>query len=346
MDKPLVIGGYDIPMASRSTVSLPIPQLYTNTPMEMPVHVIRGNKEGARLFVCAAIHGDELNGVEVIRRLLKQSVLKRIKGTLLAIPIVNVYGVIQHSRYLPDRRDLNRMFPGSERGSLAARLAYLFMNEIIENCTHGIDIHTGGLHRSNIPQVRADLEDTETQKLARAFGAPLMLNARLRDGSLRTAACEQQMPMLVYEAGEALRFDELSIRVGVRGVLNVMRALGMLPAKKSREKKFAESFLAYSSSWVRAPTSGALLEVKTLGASVQEGDILGVIANPYSASETEIVAHKGGLIIGKTHIPLVNEGDAIVHIARFEEDETNSGSDSPDLELDLNQIEEDALVVT
>ena len=180
MSTPFVIAEKSIPARSRVLIELPLPPLYTHTPLSLPVHVIRGAKDGPRLFVSAAIHGDELNGTEIIRRLLKQPVLKRIRGTLVAVPIVNIYGLLHHSRYLPDRRDLNRSFPGSDKGSLAARLAHIFMTEIVDNCTHGIDLHTGAIHRSNLPQIRANLDDEETARLANDFGVPVLFNANLQ----------------------------------------------------------------------------------------------------------------------------------------------------------------------
>lgn len=318
MGERLIIGGKTIPLRTRVTVDLPLPQLYTHTPMTMPVHVVRGKEEGPRLFVCAAIHGDELNGVEIIRRLLKRPTLSRLRGTLIAIPIVNVFGVIHNSRYLPDRRDLNRVFPGSERGSLAARLAHLFMREIVENCTHGVDVHTAAIHRANLPQVRAKLDHEPTAALARAFGVPVLLNSDLRDGSLREAAAERGMPLLLYEAGEALRFDEFSIRVGVQGVLNVMRTLRMLPARRRAARRLREPFVARSSSWVRAPQSGVFRAVTPLGARVKKGDVVGIISDPFGEAETEVQAHSGGVVIGRVNMPLVHAGEALFHIARFE----------------------------
>ncbi len=317
MSAKIEIAGEIIKPGTRTTLDLPIPQLYTHTPMEMPVHVVRGKKDGPCLFVCAAIHGDELNGVEIIRRLMKQSNLKRIHGTLIAIPIVNVYGVIHHSRYLPDRRDLNRSFPGSEKGSLASRLAHLLMTDVIANATHAIDLHTGALHRSNVPQIRADLEDNDTKALASAFGVPVIINSKLRDGSLREAACDLGIPIMIYEAGEALRFNEVCIRAGLRGINNVMSTLGMLPTKRSRRTS-KKQFMAQSSTWVRAPISGVLLNNTTLGSTVKEGDSLGAVADPFGQTQVEITATASGVVIGRTHLPLVNEGDAVIHIARFE----------------------------
>ncbi|MGC1954824.1 MAG: succinylglutamate desuccinylase/aspartoacylase family protein [Gammaproteobacteria bacterium] len=319
MGEPLVINDQRIAAGSRAILELKLPQLYTHTPMAMPVHVVRGQHEGPRLFVSAAIHGDELNGIEIIRRLLKPPLLKRLRGSLIAIPIVNVYGVIQNSRYLPDRRDLNRAFPGSERGSLAARLAHLFMCEIVENCSHGIDVHTGSLHRANLPQVRANLDDSETLRLAKAFGVPVLINANVRDGSLREAAAEHGISTLLYEAGEALRFDEISIRAGLQGIINVMRALAMLPAGRAQTKMASEPYVARLSTWTRAPESGILRTVVALGARVKKGELLGVIADPFGEKETLVPAPLGGVLIGRTQIPLVHEGEALFHIARFED---------------------------
>lgn len=315
---PLKINGTKIQPGQRLTLDIPLPQLYTHTPMTMPAHVVCGKRDGPRLFVCAALHGDELNGIEIIRRLLKLRTLHRLCGTLVAIPMVNVYGVIHHSRNLPDRRDLNRSFPGSERGSLASRVADLFMREIVANCTHGIDLHTGAGHRDNLPQIRGNLEDDETARLAKLFGVPVLINSRIRDGSLREAAAERGVQMLLYEAGEALRFDEFSIRPGVQGIVNVMRGLGMLP--RSRRKSLPrEPYIANSSSWVRAPESGILRTVVGLGARVHAQDRLGFIADPFGDAETEMFAEAGGIVIGRTNLPLVHEGEAVYHIARFDD---------------------------
>lgn len=318
MDEPeIVINGTRIPRGTRLTVDLPVARLYTHSQIAMPVQVVRGRKSGAKLFVSAAIHGDELNGVEIIRRLLKLPALHRLRGTLIAIPIVNVHGFINHSRYLPDRRDLNRTFPGSERGSLAARLAHLFMSEIVEQCTHGIDLHTGALHRANLPQIRANLDDEETARLAHEFGVPVLLNSDIRDDSLRQATAEHGIPVLVYEAGEALRFDEVGIRAGVRGIVNVMRALDMLPPARPRKSPKRKPVVARSAAWVRAPVSGILRILVPLGAAVAKGDVMGVIADPFGERETNVLAPHDGIVIGRTHLPLANEGDALFNIARY-----------------------------
>ncbi len=311
------IAGINVAPGKRATIALPVTKLYTHAPIEIPIHVMRGKQDGPRLFVSAAIHGDEINGVEIIRRLIKHAVLKRLRGTLVAVPVVNVHGLINHSRYLPDRRDLNRSFPGSERGPLASRLAYLFMKEVVDKCTHGIDLHTGAIHRANLPQIRANLDDDETGRLAKVFSVPVLLNATIRDGSLRQAAAEKGIPMLLYEAGEALRFDEVSIRAGVRGIVNVMRELEMLPPSKRKKTQSKEPMVARSSSWVRAPSSGIFRPVVALGARVEKEGLLGVIEDPFGEIEDPVHARYAGIVIGRINLPLVNEGDALFHIARF-----------------------------
>jgi predicted deacylase len=318
-NQPLTINGITVKPGTRVSIDLPTGRLYTHTPLTVPVHVVSGKKAGPRLFISAAIHGDEINGVEIIRRFLKLPALKRLRGTIIAIPIVNVHGLINHSRYLPDRRDLNRSFPGSEKGSLAARLANTFMKEIVEKSTHGIDLHTGAIHRDNLPQIRANLDDEETERLARSFNAPVIISSNLRDGSLRESASEYGIPMLLYEAGEALRFDEVSIRAGVKGIINVMRELQMLPPSRSTRKKHIEPVVARSSYWVRAPDSGILRAMIPLGARVKKNTLLGVVADPFGETEANVRALYSGIVIGRTNLPLVNEGDALYHIARFED---------------------------
>lgn len=319
MNETLEINGTRIPPGTRATIDIPLTKLYTHTMLAMPVHVVHGKKPGPRLFVSAAIHGDELNGVEIIRRLLQLRQINRLHGTLFAIPIVNVHGFLDRSRYLPDRRDLNRSFPGSEHGSLASRVARLFMEQIVERCTHGIDLHTGALHRSNLPHIRAYLDDAETSRLAEAFGTAVMINSNLRDGSLRQAAVEMGVPMLLYEAGEALRFDEISISAGVKGVVNVMRSLDMLPHVRARKKeKTIRPVVARSSSWVRAPESGILRALMPLGVRVSKGDVLAIVADPFGEREVKVAAPYDGIIIGRSNLPLVHEGEALFHLARFQ----------------------------
>jgi predicted deacylase len=312
----LTIGGEEIGLGERRQLALTVAKLYDFTDMKIPVEVVRGSEDGPRLFVSAAIHGDEINGVDIVRRLLKHRLLKSIKGTLIAIPIVNVFGFNDKSRYLPDRRDLNRSFPGAEHGSLASQIAYMFRTEIVSHATHGIDLHTGAIHRRNLPQIRADLSHKANLELATAFGAPVILDASPRDGSLREMVDEKKIPMLLYEAGTALRFDHRAALLGVDGILNVMRAIGMLPPLKLKPTE-PKPYIAKSSQWVRAPISGIFITRKKLGERVVKGDKLGFITNPFGDYEYDILSPVDGVIIGNSILPLANEGDGIYHIASF-----------------------------
>ncbi len=315
--KPFSFGGVDINAGERTTIDLPMARLYTHSELTLPVHIVHGKQEGPTLFISAAIHGDEINGVEIIRRLLCNKATSKLKGTLLAVPVVNPFGFIQHSRYLPDRRDLNRSFPGSPKGSLAGRIAHLFMQEIVCRSTHGIDMHTGSNYRTNLPQIRTSIDNEENLRLAQAFGAPMIIHSAIRDGSLREAVAEQGIPVLLYEAGEALYFNENAIRSGIRGILNVMRAIGMLP--KSNKTSIKEPVVSTKTSWVRAPKSGVFFKQVSLGSLVKKGDLLGVINDPLGDESESVYAPFTGVATGQLNLPLVHEGDALVNLAKVED---------------------------
>ncbi len=317
-DSILQIDGICIEAGERKKININVARLYDFTEMNIPVEVMRGHEDGPRLFVCAAIHGDEINGTEIIKRLLKHRALRNIKGTLIAVPIVNVFGYNTKSRYLPDRRDLNRHFPGSEQGSLAGQLAHTFMTEIIDQCTHGVDFHTGAIHHSNLPQIRADLDDPKTNELAHAFNVPVMINSKLPDGSLREAARERKIPILLFEGGEALRHDEHVIKSGLNGILTLMNEIGMIDFDKREKAEDDQLFIALSSTWIRAPQSGSLRQIKYIGNRVTKGQLLGVISDPFGVNKAEIRASCTGIIIGAVTMPLLNRGDAVFHIASFD----------------------------
>jgi predicted deacylase len=312
---PFILAQTEIPKDSSITVYIDLPKLY-NTPMQLPVHVIRGKKEGPVVFVSAAIHGDELIGIEIIRRFKKLNILKKIRGTVILVPIVNIYGISTLSRYLPDRRDLNRSFPGSSTGSLASRVAKIFFDEVVSKCDFGIDLHTASIHKSNLPQVRTNIDNEYTFTLAKAFGAPVILHSELRDGSLRSVAQEKGVPILLYEAGEALRFDETSIRIGVNGLVNVLKQSDMLP-KISRKKEQKTPIISRNSKWIRSGGGGILRTIKALGEVVKEAEIIAYIDEPLGDKSYAVYAPFDGVIIGKSEIPLVQEGDAVFHIAKL-----------------------------
>ncbi len=284
--------------------------------MDLPLIVMHGARPGPCLWVSAAIHGDELNGVEIIRELLDEVDPKSMQGTLLAVPILNVFGFIHQSRYLPDRRDLNRSFPGSKNGSLAARLAHLFMTEVVSRCQYGIDLHTGSNQRENLPQIRTDSRVPMAEELALAFGAPLIMESPLRQGSLRAAAGKRGIPVLVYEAGEANRFDRGAITTGVRGVLRVMRRLDMWHGKSHRGKS-APSLRVESSSWVRARHAGLLRLSVEAGDRVEEDGLIGSIADPFGEEQFPVLAPFAGMVVGLARSPVVYRGDALVNLGRL-----------------------------
>jgi predicted deacylase len=339
------IGGILLPPGARRTVDLPVSQLSNHTPMHLPVHVVHGRAPGPVIFVSGVIHGDEIQGVEIIRRVLKSPALDALAGTLLAIPIVNGYGFIARSRYLPDRRDLNRSFPGSDRGSLAAQLANLFLKEIVARADIGIDLHTAGAHRTNLPQIRVDKPSARLEALAEAFGAPVVLEAALRPGSLRLAAREIGVDVLLYEGGEALRFDELSIRIGARGVLSVMQALGMVPADAVAPPQ-RKPVRVRDSSWVRAPDGGIFRAYRGTGDAVAQGELLGMVSDPLGEVEHEVRARLSGIVIGRANLPVVNQGDALFHIAelmRIEAAERHIGAIGSEVET-LPLFDEDEII--
>ena len=315
MTSDFKIGGVSIKKGERRKIELAVSSLYDGTDLSIPVEVVRGKQDGPVLFISAAIHGDEINGTEIVGRILKNKSLKKLKGILIAIPVVNIFGFNMLSRYLPDRRDLNRSFPGSKSGSLAGRLADIFMREIVKKSTHGIDLHTGAIHRTNLPQIRAYLDNVETKELAIEFGVPVILNSNIRDGSLREAARRKDIPMLLFEGGEALRFNEKIIQIGMQGCLSVMRSIGMLPKKKYSARR--EVFISWGTQWLRSPASGLVHNLKDIGAHIKEGELLGVITDQFGASRGEIKAPFEGIIIGQLQLPLVNGGDALYHVASF-----------------------------
>ena len=306
------IGGVRIRSGTVRALELPITRLVTGADVTLPVRVVHGREDGPRVWIDAAIHGDEVAGVEVVRQVMAGLDPKTFCGTLVAVPVVNVLGFMTGDRYLPDRRDLNRSFPGSARGSLASRIAHLFMQEVVAKCEVGIDLHTGSDRRSNLPQVRADLDDERTRALAGAFAAPVMLHARIRDGSLRHAARERGATVLLYEAGENNRFDDYAIDAGVAGVRRVLAVLGMTDDPQPAHPPSRE---CRQSGWVRARRTGILRLDAGLGQEVSDGERLGSLVDSFGKTLAAVYANRDGVVIGRNEAPLVNSGDAIVHIA-------------------------------
>ncbi len=311
---PFELGGATIAAGTSETVDLPISRLSTRTEINMPVRVMHGARPGPTLFVSAAVHGNEIVGVEMIRRLLNNVSIKRLQGTLLCVPVVNAYGFTAHSRYLPDGRDLNRVFPGSARGSLAAQLANVFTEEIIKRSDYGVDLHSAGVNRENLPQIRVSPGNVKASALADIFGAPAIITSPLRPGSLRQTADENGCAMLLMESGEALRFDEFAIRIGVRGILRVMAHLEMGVRKQTALA--ALPIRSDGSRWVRADEGGIFRAIRKTGDMVSEHEQIGYVSDPFGDHDTPVLAPLTGLIIGRSVMPVVNQGDALMHIAR------------------------------
>jgi predicted deacylase len=327
---PIEVAGVNIKPGERRRLEIPVGQLPTGTGLSLPIVVVNGKKPGPTMWISAAVHGDEVNGVEIIGGVLEKLTPGELHGCLLTVPIVNVFGFNAQSRYLPDRRDLNRSFPGSERGSLAARIAFLFMQEVVRKCQYGIDLHTGSNHRTNLPQVRANLHDDQTRQLAEAFAAPVIMHAAAIDGSLRKAATDAGARTIVYEAGEPLRFDDNAISLGRDGVLRVLAALGML--KSAPRKKGPHSALIAKTSWVRALNSGILRLDTKLGARVAARQQLGLVADAFGEDAAPLLAPEDGLVIGHTNNPLVQQGEAVVHLATMAPE--GSGAALPEIEIE------------
>jgi predicted deacylase len=312
------VGGVAVLPGTKHRLEIPISRLPTQTMLSIPITVVNGARPGPRIWLSAAIHGDEINGIEIIRRVIGQIRPRYLNGSVIAVPIVNIFGFIEQSRYLPDRRDLNRSFPGSRRGSLASRIADLFMREVVTQCHYGIDLHTASHHRSNLPQIRADLHNPEAYRCAKAFGTSLIIHAATRDGSLREAAAKKGIPVLLYEAGEALRFDLDAIEIGVTGVLRVMKQLGMQNFSVTEPE--TPPLEISETKWVRSPRGGILHSLVELGDRVVKKQRMGTVTDAFGEKSIGIYSPCDGLVIGGTKNPLVNQGDGVWHLALFPTD--------------------------
>jgi uncharacterized protein len=331
MTRPLVIQDYEFAPGERKEISLTIARLPTHTEIQLPVYVFRGVEDGPVLLVTSGLHGDEVNGTETLRRMIRNGSLMPQAGSIIAMPIVNVYGFLHQSRDLPDGKDLNRSFPGSQSGSLARRLAYILLNEVVVHADYGIDLHTGGASRTNYPQVRCDFEREASLEMAHAFGGPFILNSKEIPGSFRRAATNAGKTMIVFEGGESQRFDERSINEAMDGIHRVMAHLQMV------ERKIAprESLVLRRSTWLRAKMSGMFVPFVHAGDGVIEGQVMAHVGDPFGEMVMEVKAPFDGYLIGLNNQPVINEGDALIHIGTenpnletFQEDDGSSDASS------------------
>ncbi len=308
------LAGHAIAPGERQTLAIPISHQVTGLAANLAVQVVHGSKPGKVVFVSAAIHGDEIIGTAIIQKLIQRIEPEELAGTLILAPAVNIFGFVQHSRYLPDRRDLNRSFPGNANGSLAGQLAACFLEHVIGPADLGIDLHTAAIHRYNLPQIRIAAGDPYLAELAMAFGAPVVIESALRPGSMRALAAERDTPMLLLEAGEALRFDRLSIEVGAQGIARVLAHIGMIEPDES----FASVGIparSRKSSWMRSPRGGVSHRVRKSGDIVRKGDVLAVVTGLFGEDAQPVVSSIDGIVIGHATLPVVHQGDAVFHVA-------------------------------
>lgn len=316
-DTPIKIG--------RTTINVEIAKLHTRTKIEIPIIVERAKKPGPVLLITAGIHGDEVNGVEIVRQLITKKYNKPTSGTIICIPVVNVFGFINQTRVFPDGRDLNRCFPGSKKGSLANRFAHFLMTEIVPHIDYCIDYHTGAAGRFNYSQVRYNGDNTECEELATIFGAKFQIRSSLRSNSFRQAASDVGKTVLMFEGGKALNLDKMVTKSGIDGALRVMNALKLRDFSAEIEKmKVPEAPIVIAkSAWIRAKYSGLYRTYKSNGDKVKKGDKLGTISDPYGDFERTVKAPNDGYIICSNHSPIVNQGDALMHISKTYVDQTS-----------------------
>lgn len=311
--EPFRFDRLEVPPGERGFTELPVARFVTGEWLNLPVEIVHGASPGPTLWMSGAIHGDELDGVEIIRRVLKKLHSSELSGTVIGVPVVNVFGFAAESRYLPDRRDLNRSFPGQEDGSMASRLAHLFMTEIVDRADFGLDFHCGSDDRINLPQVRANLEDPGTKRLARAFAPPVLIHGKAPEGSLRRTAVDRGIPTLVFEGGEAGRFTRTAIRQGVDGTLRVLADAGMIDEAPEPEYDPVETT---SIGWVRAPRSGICRIDVELGDRVKRRQKLGSVTEIMGRDPEPFRSSSAGIVIGRRVSPLVHQGEALVHLAK------------------------------
>lgn len=307
----MIINNIPIDFSEQREIIFDVAQLPTHTKVNLPVYIYRGEEPGPTLLLTASLHGNELNGIEIIRSMTEDKTIIPKIGTVISMPIVNIFGFLQQSRELPDGKDLNRSFPGNEHGSLAQRIAHTIIHNILPHVDYGIDFHTGATHRSNYPQIRCLFSDTSSMKLAHAFAPPFILNAKLRPKSFRAVASQHKKTIIVYEGGQGLRFNTKAIQEGVNGTLRVMHSLRM---RSSSPPASAEPQRLQKTTWVRAHQAGLFRTFVPNGRKVKKREILATITDPFGDFSVTIKSPVNGYVIGVNHMPVVNRGDALLHL--------------------------------
>lgn len=311
-NKAIRISGDTVLPGEDKLLRIEIARLPTGTLIDIPIHVFNAKRPGPTVLVQAGLHGDEINGVETLRRMLENKDFRIVRGAVMVVPILNVFGFIHFSRDVPDGKDVNRSFPGTKSGSLASRMAYHYTQEILPQIDYGIDLHTGGGQRHNFPQIRYTEGNEASLMLAKKFNAPFSFASNLISGSFRKAAHKMGKPIAVYEAGESMRFDEKAISIGIRGVKNILNHFEMIVEPQEIKTTIA---LGYRK-WVRAPRAGMFIPEVENGGAIKKGEIMGRVTDTYAKKHKSIKAPFDGHIICINHQAVVNQGDALFHVGR------------------------------
>jgi predicted deacylase len=319
----VVIGTEKIKPGEVKIIEAEIARLPSRSIVTVPIVVSRSKVEGPVLLLMGGLHGDEINGIEIVKRILNKKIHLVKKGTFICIPLLNIFGFISFSRELPDGKDINRLFPGSSNGSLAARLANYLMKNIVPLIDYGIDFHTGGASRTNYPQIRCIINEKFDNDLAKAFSAPFTINSKYRRKSFRYVAKKMGKEILIYEGGESLRFDEFAISEGINGTMRVMKYLGMI---ESAPNPLTPNVVIQHTSWIRAKYSGILQTLVKYGDVVTKGTVLGIISDTLGETIHKIRSPWEGHIIALNYNPVIHQGDALFHIGQIDKKTKSSAA--------------------
>lgn len=311
--KEIIINGIRVRPGQSLNIEIAIARLPTHTLIDLPVFIRRAKEDGPSVLISGGVHGDEINGIVAVKRMLEENLFTPLLGTLIYIPLVNVYGFLSNTRTFPDGRDLNRSFPGSSKGSLASQIAHILTQQIIPQIDYGVDFHTGGRMLTNYPQIRVDFKDTKGLELAEVFGAPFIINSPHIDRSFRKEAFKSDKHILVYEGGESMRLDNTVIDEGIAGTKRLLYHLGMIEEGELQKR---ESRKLEESSWLRARVSGIFTPTVNIGESVRKGQMLAKISDPYGQVKVPVKSLANGYVVGLNNLPVINAGDALFHIGK------------------------------
>ena len=320
--KPLVIFGESVLPGESKTIQLEIARLHSTTKLTIPIIVKRSKIEGPVVLFSGGIHGDEFNGIEIVRQLITKKINKPKRGTIICIPIINIYGFINKSRDFPDGRDLNRVFPGSKKGSLASRFAYHILTDIMPLVDYAVDFHAGGAGRFNAPQIRLTPNNPSVKLLADAFNAPFTLFSKNITGSFRSSSEKLKVKMLLFEGGKSLDINHDVAQEGINGVKRLLKHLDMLDSKHYAPQQKKPTIYIEKSGWLRARCSGLLIDNNLVGKFVKKGTALGMITDPFGKFERKIKAPNDGYVLNANHSPIVYQGDAIYHLSNTAEEDS------------------------